>query len=113
MKVSKEALLGVIFVLLLVVGLLAYKYSHKIVKTHISGDKNSKEIIDSLNRVNKQKDSIIGLYNDSLKESRIRIDESIKRTKAIQRYYDKTYRSITVVPLRGKDSILRANIPGL
>lgn len=81
--------------------------------THISGDKNSKEIIDSLTRINRGKDSVIGLYRDSLKSSRDRDRELAQKNEEIKRYYDKKYRSITIAPLRVKDSILRASVPGL
>jgi len=104
MKVSKEAILGIIFIICLIIACL-YMRSKKCDKTEtiITGDKFVKEMEDSLRKDNHKKDSVI-----KLQDSLLKLSES--RENKIQYIYVEKSRIIDRATLRGKDSILRANL---
>jgi hypothetical protein len=111
MKLSKSVLWGVIFVLSLTIVLLLTK--KPVEKITFVSDKGSVEAIKFLQSQNRKKDSTITLMSDSLKISRKKEDSLVKKNTEISKRYDKKYRDITHATLRGKDSILRANLPNL
>lgn len=108
MNPSRQSIMGILFVAFLFV--IAVYIRNQKSKVIFSGDENSLEIIDSLNKANKQSlDSIYSL-NVLLEASHNREKELTLIESKIKYIYVKERIDFVNATISGKDSILRADL---
>lgn len=103
MKVSKEALWGIVFSILLVIALLYFKRQKCDPEKIIINDPAATEAIEDYEKRIIKSDSERIAYKSLYEKEK----EKKEKTKII---YVERYNNIDNASLRGKDSILRANL---